>query len=229
MSSFVANQRQLKASKLSITELLDEKDSAPLYAINTSDINGLQPRGDVYITVRNGDRDQMIKLYNTWIPIDLTAFAPRQTILNSPDFRQAMQRGRIQLVSNSVANDVLQSGEAADEERVLRIRENYSDPDAQAQQIQAAGLNNTVQAQNANRQLARGENLLVGVQPQVVGMMERESMTDRDVVTSLRTIASTLTERDLHYIMSRIDSSAMPRVAEFARSGLAELADPTAG
>ena len=217
--SFRNSQETLRKGKISLTSLLDEKRSMPLYIINTSDLNNTQPRGELYITIRNGDRDQIIKIPNTWIPIDLSAYAAREAILNSPEFRQALQRGRMEAINSKVAEEVLATESAQEEKSLLSIKENYTDPDAQASAIERAGLDNPVAQSNAARQLATGQGTLEGVQPQVVGLVTREGITDRDMVTGLRNLGN-MTEKDYHYVMSQINTNEMPRVAAFVRESL---------
>ena len=218
MSDFEKSQRLIRTSTLTLVELLDEKESAPLYVINSSDLNRSQPRGDIYITVSNGGRDQIVKIPNTWIPIDLTAYAPRTIILGNPDFRQALQRRRITAIGNKTASDILMSVEAQEEQSLLNIRENFADPDAQNAAIDRAGLDNEAARRNAMRSLAAGSGMIEGVQPSVVGLVEREDISDRDLLTGLRNLS--LNEKDLHYIMSRVNHGDKPRVVEHIRAQL---------
>lgn len=108
-----------KPQYLTINEA--ERDPNPsLWVINTSTISDAEIFGDVLMTVPrgagNGDPVRL-KIEMTWLPQDLNMQAPKEIILRSIEFRQALNKNVVAIVSNNYAETVLRTDQARQERR----------------------------------------------------------------------------------------------------------------
>ena len=206
--------------KITLSEALKEPEHASLYAINTSQNSNAQQRGELWITVNTGHKDIIVNVPNTWIPIDLTSLISRKDILTNPDFRRFINLGIVTLISTEVAETILDHPESRNEVSLLRIKNmNSSDTDRTAA-IVREGLDNSVADSIHKRQLAAGKGFEEGVTPQVLTIAERPDISDSEMLTALNNIEDIITEKDLHYIIGKVDARDHPKVLTFARNGL---------
>lgn len=107
-----------------VSEMFDPKinKSQRLWSINISDKGGSQQRGDVTMFIKDEDgNDIQIMLPSTWLPIDLTQFAPINLFSKSTTFRNYLRSRLIGIVSDDVAAQLLNRPDAAAEKtRVSR-------------------------------------------------------------------------------------------------------------
>jgi hypothetical protein len=103
---------------LSIAEA-EERDEKSLWVLNTSgDVEMLPQAGEINLSVPklNGSSSDSLFIPLTWLPVDLTDQIPRDQLLSASEFRKAVQRRIISIISSEDAASLL-SRDGAEEER----------------------------------------------------------------------------------------------------------------
>jgi hypothetical protein len=96
----------------------DEKQSAPIWALNSSAESRIRTAGEVHIGIpkTNGTKVDSLYLERTWLPVNLTEQIPREQLLKSSEFRNAIRAKLIKLITPEYAQ-LLNDQEGAQEER----------------------------------------------------------------------------------------------------------------
>jgi hypothetical protein len=113
------------------------KSTKPIWGINTAAESELGQVGEVLITVpnANGGQPDRLLIQPTWLPQELTRVIQRKRLLESVEFRQAVERGLIGLISREEAERLLRQDGAAEEQEKIRER---------ARQVRQAGSARTL-------------------------------------------------------------------------------------
>jgi len=127
------------------------KSTAPIWGINISDQSVAQVSGEVILAIRqrngNGEPDPL-RLPLTWLPQELTREIPRQRLLASTEFRRAISKNLIGLISEEDAERLLRQSGAKDES--LRLQ-------AEIAHIRKAGAPRTIADSGAEISIAPGQ------------------------------------------------------------------------
>lgn len=103
-------------------DTLHEKEKGPIWVINNSAATN-PPGADLFITVAaaKGNTVTIVKVPRTWLPVNLNEQAPRQDILDSPQFLRAVSSGILRLISAEEAQDKnTNSGAPIERERLVQ-------------------------------------------------------------------------------------------------------------
>lgn len=113
------------------------KSTKPIWGINTAADSDLGAVGEILISIPgpNGGQPDRLLMPQTWLPQDMTRIINRRRLLNSVEFRSAVDKGLIGLVTISDAERLLRQDGAAEEQDKLRER---------ARQIRQAGQARTL-------------------------------------------------------------------------------------
>lgn len=122
----MANPRaKIDYKLINIQTALQNKDDTSLYVLNlTGKVPGAGSTGNINITVTNANKERVgVHIQSTWIPIDLSNYVSKQTILESSDFRRLIARGMVALVETNFAEALFESNDRARAElqRVLDV------------------------------------------------------------------------------------------------------------
>lgn len=100
------------------------KSTRPIWGINTAAESDLGMVGEILITVpsANGGQPDRLLIQPTWLPQELTRVIQRKRLLGAVEFRQAVERGLISLVSPEEAQRLLRQDGAAEEQEKIRER-----------------------------------------------------------------------------------------------------------
>jgi len=104
---------------LTVTQALQREDDIELYVMNLT-----KPAGNINLTVKGEDDTmQSIVIPKTFVPIDMTMFAPRKNLLLNKHFRQLQQLGQIAIAHPEDALTAIQASPKAQQEiqRVLHM------------------------------------------------------------------------------------------------------------
>lgn len=127
---------------MSLQQALRAKDDDDLYAINPMVNDGV--RTTVIFQIKVDGEDVMFQLPSTWIPINMTEFAPRASILNSTKFREIVRENKIILINTKDANSLLATPQAKKEiARLAEAKSGTSDYYKSLQKTQEQGQNST--------------------------------------------------------------------------------------
>jgi len=100
------------------------KSTKPIWGINTAAESDLGMVGEILITVpsANGGQPDRLLVQPTWLPQELTRVIQRKRLLGAVEFRQAVERGLISLISSEEAERLLRQDGAAEEQEKIRER-----------------------------------------------------------------------------------------------------------
>lgn len=107
---------------LALHEVMDVEKGA-IWVLNTSERVSDGVRGDVFLQCMQGSQPVNVRIPSTWLPVELTAWAPRKALLESRYFTDAVRKEVIQLVTPEWANQQLDGNDARAEQKRLRDRE----------------------------------------------------------------------------------------------------------
>jgi hypothetical protein len=116
---------KLKSTKtLTIDQLRAQGANAPIWALNgTNELLGQM--GELHLSVpkQNGARTDPLVLFATWLPANLTNQIPRQQLLDSAEFLNAVNNGSIVLITPEFAQQLMtEDGAIEEQERVTCMR-----------------------------------------------------------------------------------------------------------
>jgi len=161
----------VKIQKYLTTQQAIEIDpKAPLYVINISEESDLTDNmaGDVYLSARSDGDIIPIKVSKTWLPVEVTAMAPREAVLKSRHFLNAVNNGLIKIITAEYAEQ-LSNSKGAEEER---------------QRLEALGA----------RMRAATSNRRVVPEKEAATMLDTSSAETRDVSIQFKTKVSSMNE-----------------------------------
>lgn len=127
----------LKQLTLADLERQGRNSPEPIWVLNTAAESVLEYNGEVLMEIAspNGGKPARLKVEQTWLPQDITRQVPRARILQSIEFRSALNNKLIMLIDNATATKIRNQEGAAEEEQRLAQRE---------REIRAAGAARTI-------------------------------------------------------------------------------------
>lgn len=115
---------------MKISDLYDDRIH-DVYCVNTA-IKVMKRATVVLLSVMSRDgREMAVEIADTWIPIQLTAQASKDSLLNSESFRRAINRGLIELIPVDQAEEILEGEDAKEEIAALNAPKVIEDIDAE--------------------------------------------------------------------------------------------------
>lgn len=102
-----------------------EKQTNAIYVMNNSSGSNERPRGIVFLSMKDGDREIPIQIGATWLPVNMLEFASKDAVLSSVDFRRWIREGVLVAISEAQAEAILDSGEAKQER--IRYNETFAE------------------------------------------------------------------------------------------------------
>jgi len=227
-------ENELKEATLTIQDLVRmQEDSATkhssVFVINTSDRGGLMQKGDVILPIRIGERAEptLVKVPNTWIPIDLTSFVGLVHLADSIELRKALNSGVLTLIHENTALKILSSVQAREEQQLIIMRNTHIDDEAIKNLEKATGPQSEIVrkiVEERKKALASGNvSPEDGVNPRLVSIVNRDDLDSRAMIASLRTLENSLTSKDVHYVLSHVNSNKHEAVLAWARELLEEI------
>ena len=113
------------------------KSTKPIWGVNTASESDLGVVGEILLAIPgpNGGTPDRLLMPQTWLPQELTRVIGRKRLLNAVEFRSAVDKKLISLISEEDAQRLLRQDGAAEEQDKIRAR---------AQQIRQAGQARTL-------------------------------------------------------------------------------------
>lgn len=197
-----------------------ELETTSLYVINTSDCEGRYPRGDINFPIRDdsGQDSIAIKIPNTWIPIDLCSFAPKNNIIKNHYFRRLLASGRIGAITETEANKVLEDKEAYEEQvRVLNGMHGSNNATTKlSEKVQIKAVDKKGKPIDPDKSLTSAPSAPPGERTDIHPALMNAIQTNADD-TKVRSIILTnkrkLKKRDYDYIIENCNSSSITDLA----------------
>lgn len=108
---------------LELGDVLRDHETEPLWVINTSSQSELGAAGEVLIAIQGpGNQATIIEVPQSWLPVDLTLQVDRKLILASTEFRRALGKQHIRLITKEYANTLNRDKAASKERERLQTR-----------------------------------------------------------------------------------------------------------
>lgn len=110
----------IKALSVSDLEAIGPRGS--VWVLNTASSSEYELHGTIMVSVpkKNGPGDDAMKVPETWLPVDLTSQFPKDRLLESSEFRSAVEKGFLTIISEKQARAILAQDGAKDEKRRLQ-------------------------------------------------------------------------------------------------------------
>ena len=114
----------LDPDELSISDLEQGNEKDPIWVLNGSANSKAGMAGEVHVGIpkRNGSKVDDLFLPMTWLPIRITDQIPRAQLLESSEFRNAVNSGLLQLITQQKAETIMREDGAVDEKERLSER-----------------------------------------------------------------------------------------------------------
>jgi hypothetical protein len=196
---------KLEYSDYTINQLKVSKDPF-VYVINTSDtvhrIDERPIKGTISIPIKTGTGESvLLRVPSTWIPVDLSTFADKNDIQNSPRFRSMLRNHEIALLSTEDAERILATPEAQRELRVLNKHNSVQfNTDVMA--------GKTTEKERDSLIVSQGELEELQASPLVVDALGRDDLSDDERYSIIYSQSEHLVENDWKYIMDSKSSSS---------------------
>lgn len=189
-----------KPKLISIHEL-NRKTSPYVYVLNTSEseLNGVIKKGAVSMPLKTPSGNVMLKVPNTWIPIDLSLSAPKNLIVDDLTFRKCLNNNIIALVDEEWAQAVLKTEDAKLEAN--RLIKHHTLSSTNLQRIDEAVL-------------TPEESINPLVVEMLSGSEEEETKLDEPTLyAQLLNNANSLNEKDWQYVIENVTSEKIKELA----------------
>lgn len=104
-----------------LQQVAEQPEHAPIWVLNNAAQSILGVAGDISMGIPklNGSKIDALHIRMTWLPQDVTATIPRAQLLGSSEFRQALSKKLIVIISNEYAEELMADEGAAAEQRKL--------------------------------------------------------------------------------------------------------------
>lgn len=106
----------------------EAQQSSSLWVLNTADTSEAEEAGDILMAIprlTGSGQTDVITLDLTWLPQDITEWIPRAQALESADFRRAVRKGLISIISEQDAQKILRRPGAKEERQRLASARKY--------------------------------------------------------------------------------------------------------
>jgi len=164
-------------------------------------INNTNPRGVINISMPDGlGGTTIMTIPITWIPVDLTTQATKESLLKSPSFRRLVTAGNIGLIDEEQADEIMSSDGAKEEAtRVYSI-------------VQQVEMVPTANSPEVNKLKSEESGLVSGFAMNIIGMDE---IDEDKILSMIKGQQGTLTKEDYQYIAT---NSKQTKVKEYCAS-----------
>ena len=180
-------------------ELTIDKDSS-LYVMNRTNEPGAI---NMTCTDRNGVRIPVV-IPNTFIPIDMSNFVPKENLLRDSSFRKLVQSGAVIIVHSEDAENAIKNNPRAkkEQDRIYAVNADLQDDVGSGGEFVEIG---TERNREPERVITENDNIA----PFALGVVERskDSGDDvQDILSDIESRAYSLTANDLDYITNNVSS-----------------------
>ena len=177
---------------MSMAELERTQDGA-VWAINNT-----KPLGPILIELKNGvGGNETVNIPGSWCPFDVTTICMKKDLLETPTFRRLVAMKSILIVPVALAEEILATPEAGEEQQKLYSKNNVgivlNTPDGSA----------AVDVENAPNE---------NVSPIASMLVEQNKDDEKAMLQALRNAAGSLSDTDFQYIA---ENAQFPKIKEF--------------
>jgi len=185
---------------------LENRTKGSIYVLN----NTRQPeQGEVSFTVPKLGQSGVdnVVVPSTFIPIDLMEQVSRKQLMESSEFKKAVRGKVLLLITDEYARELLSEEDATyEQERLFNQSQATMN---MAQSMEGMQTGDMLHPELARRQVSNADNdVIEGISPKVAAVLStlEESNDERGAISSLRTVESTLTDKDFAYVVKQCGS-----------------------
>lgn len=187
----------------SLEKLLESNE--PIYVVNNT-----KDRGRVMLTLTHPGTGRIESVYIpvTWIPICITDMVPREMLKASLDFRKYVANGILKIVPAEEAREILKSEEAQEE-----LRRIYESDFARHEPETTKAAEPVVEEPTPVEEVSPKVH-------DIILRLESGSLTPRQAISKLKSLAGSLTKVDLSFLVA---NSPSDQVRSWAEKQLAHM------
>jgi hypothetical protein len=216
-----------KVKKFMTLEEVESEDKGSVWVLNSS--TG-KLSGQILLSVpkKAGNGSDLVRVYKTFIPIDITTQVSRSQLTESAEFRKCITSGLLRIVTPAYAKMLLESEEGREEkiriENELAAARNILNNSGVVEQTDEEEF---VDTKAAPKKEAAKAGAVAQKLRQVVADASEEEWTQVKIVSALRNKdPSSWTRADWEFISKRYKDQ--PKVLKFLKSEYAEHKDTVA-
>lgn len=107
----MSQQAKLKKITIQAAESAFKNGDTQLYVKNRTGVEGsdASETGNINFTIRFDGNPVTVTAPVTWVPFDLSLYAPKDVILRDPNFRRIVSRGFLDVLDTTEANQFIES------------------------------------------------------------------------------------------------------------------------
>ena len=204
------------AHSTNLDELLTS--NVPIYVKNNT-----SPRGILVIDFSNPVTGQNLsyQVQKTWIPLEISAAIPKQTLGNSVDFRAYVVKGILQIIPQANAEKTLATKEAKEElkrinsSRFSEMGKGNKKNDIITRDVTLKGKDGQINPQVRNILIA----LETGLAEEGASKQSKKDLKNK-TLSDLRTVSDELGANDWGFVLKEARSK---KIRNFAKARLSEL------
>ena len=175
---------------------LTKSDSESVYVLNTSiRVNKHKRSTNVAFEIHYANQIRSVIIMDSWIPQDLSMQAPKHIILESPSFREAINKGLIELVRDPDAEKVLEDEDAQLESQRLKNKYSNVNADIDAEPIMPKDIIVQKEAEDAE------------VSAMVKDLCVRDDVDPVAVYSKIKNAEKTLSKLELQYLQRNLNAA----------------------
>ena len=203
---------------LTISALEQGEQSKPIWALNGSAESEVGQPGEVHVGIPkiNGSKIDDLHLPQTWLPTNLTDQIPRNQLLASSEFRNAVNNRVITLISEDFAADILaQDGVEEERDRLMDMKRAVREATA-ARSIQQSGADviSTSELRDAAEGITQQQDPNELAPGFLMFVQNLESKSDIESLNLIRA-RQKFTGRELDHLLSQLHDK--PKTIAFIR------------
>ena len=178
-----------------------------LYVMNRTDVPGAI---NLTATAANGHRVPVV-IPNTFIPVDMSNWVPKENLIQDPTFRRLVQSGAVFLINTEDAERAIASNPRAEKEqqRIYAINAQLAGDGDKAGTVEITGS----REKQAKKVVTENDN----VGPFALGIVQRSKEGNEDVsdiISDIEARAYSLKPNDLDYIANNVSSSEIKQFVQ---------------
>jgi hypothetical protein len=176
---------------------LIKSESSEVYVLNTSiGVSRHKRSSNVAFEIHYANQIRSVIVHDSWVPQNLAMQAPKEVILASPSFREAINKGLIELVRDPEAEKVLEDEDAVVELVRLKNKHNKANADLDTDPIMPKDIIVQKEAEND------------GISPMIKDICINEDRSAVEVYAKIRGAEKSLSKEEFQYLNRNLNGAS---------------------
>lgn len=196
---------------------LEQSPRGPIWVFNNTSGDN---RSDILFSSArlNGTKIDTVRVPTSFLPIDLTKQVPRKQVLEGAEFRRAISRNLLRLVSSVDVVGYMESLDKEDVDLELERIHNLEASGAIEGQTSSIGQETAEAIVKSGMGIGDVNSAVVSL---MAGLTEKDSQTP--LIGTLRTMAESLVDKDWKYIIMEGQKLRLKKLVMYANRELKQL------